>query len=41
MSSPGGQFFSDPRFWLAAGLLLLPFMLTSESLNFDEGDTAC
>jgi hypothetical protein len=29
-----------PRFWLFAGLLLLPFMLTNDSIWIDEGNTA-
>jgi len=40
MNSPSGKYFLDPRFWLVAGLVLLPFILTNESLSLDEGDTA-
>jgi len=40
MSFPARTFFLNPRFWLLAGLLLLPFMLTNDSLWLDEGDTA-
>lgn len=29
-----------PRFWLLAALLLLPFMISNDSLWLDEGDTA-
>jgi hypothetical protein len=31
---------SSPRLWLLAALLLLPFMITNDSLWLDEGDTA-
>src|SRR5471030_2287128 len=31
---------SQPRLWLLAGLLLLPFMLTNDSIWIDEGNTA-
>ena len=34
------KFFSSPRFWLLAALLLLPFMVNNDSLWLDEGDTA-
>lgn len=40
MSFPARTFFLKPRFWLLAGLLLLPLMLTNDSLWLDEGDTA-
>jgi hypothetical protein len=40
MSLPARTFFVNPRFWLLAGLLLLPFMLTNDSIWLDEGDTA-
>ena len=40
MSFPARTIFLNPRFWLLAGLLLLPFMLTNESLWLDEGNTA-
>lgn len=31
---------NHPRLWLLAGLLLLPFMLTNDSIWIDEGNTA-
>jgi hypothetical protein len=34
------KFKLTPAVWLALGLLLLPLMITSESLWLDEGDTA-
>jgi hypothetical protein len=34
------KLFSRPGFWLCAALLLLPFMVTNDSLWLDEGDTA-
>jgi hypothetical protein len=34
------KFFSSPRFFLLAALLLLPFMVNNDSLWLDEGDTA-
>jgi hypothetical protein len=40
MSLPPRTIFLNPRFWLLCGLLLLPFMLTNDSLWIDEGDTA-
>lgn len=40
MSSNRLKLFSRPGFWLCAALLLLPFMLTNDSLWIDEGDTA-
>ncbi len=30
MSFPARTIFSNPRFWLLAGLLLLPFMPTND-----------
>ena len=39
MSFPARTIFLNPRFWLLAGLLLLPFMLTNDSLWLDEGNT--
>jgi hypothetical protein len=39
MTTPPGNLF-HPRLWLLAGLLLLPFMLTNDSLWIDEGGTA-
>jgi len=40
MSVPGINLFLNPRLWLLASFLLLPFMLTNDSLWLDEGDTA-
>ena len=40
MSFPPRTIFLNPRNWLLAGLLLLPFMVTNDSLWIDEGDTA-
>lgn len=40
MSSPDRAPLANPRFWLVAGLLLLPFMITNQSLWIDEGNTA-
>ena len=34
------KLLSTPRFWLLAGLLALPLMISSDSLWLDEGDTA-
>jgi uncharacterized membrane protein len=34
------KFLASPRRWLLAALLLLPFMITNDSLWLDEGDTA-
>jgi len=34
------KLFSSPRFWLLAALCLLPLMVSSDSLDLDEGDTA-
>lgn len=34
------KFKFTPAVWLALGILLLPLMITSESLWLDEGDTA-
>jgi hypothetical protein len=39
MKDQSANFFR-PRLWLIAGLLLLPFMLTNDSLWIDEGGTA-
>src|SRR5450756_744091 len=40
MNSTGHKWFLHPGFWLCAALLLLPFMLTNDSLWLDEGHTA-
>jgi len=40
MSFPAKTFFLNPRVGLLAVLLLLPFMLTNDSLWLDEGNTA-